>query len=61
MDYNWCVRRGTDGISGTIGQGVAESHNEVQYISTQERKNATYWYTNIPTYPNLYYREEMDI
>ena len=56
-----CAGRGTDRTSKTIGQGVAESHNKVQYISTRERKNAIYQYTNIPTYPNLYYREEMDI
>ena len=55
---NQYAGRGTDRTSETIGQGVAESHNKVQYISTREYKNQ---YTNIPTYPNLYYREEMDI
>ena len=52
---------GINKTNGIIGRGVAKLYNEVQYMSTWERKNATYWYTNIPTYPNLYYREEMDI
>ena len=27
LDQNQCARCGTDGTSGAIGQGVAESHN----------------------------------
>ena len=61
LDQNRYAGRRTNGTSGTIGQGVAESHNKVQYINTRERKNATYQHINIPMYPNLYYGEEIDI
>ena len=55
---NQCAGHRTDRTSKTIGRGVAESHNKVQYISTREHRNR---HTNIPIYPNLYYGEEMDI
>ena len=58
---NQYAGRGTDGTSETMGWGVAELYDKVQYVSTREYRNATYWYTNIPIYPNLYYGEEMDI
>ena len=61
MDQNQYAGHETNKTSKTIGQEVAESHNTVQYISTQEHRNTTYQYTNIPTYPNLYYKEQMDI
>ena len=56
-----CAGRGTDGTSKTIRRGVAESHDKVQYMGTREYRNAIYRYTDVPTYPNLYYRGEMDI
>ena len=34
-----CAGCGTDRSSGTMGRGVAESHDEVQYVSTRERRN----------------------
>ena len=58
---NQCAGRGTDGTSRAMGRGVAESHNKVQYINTRECRNATYRYTNVPTYPNYYYKEELCI
>ena len=61
LGKNQYTERGTDGTSGTMGWGVAELHNEVQYVNTQERRNATYQRTNISIYPNLYYREGIDI
>ena len=39
---NQCAGHGTDGTSGTIGRGVAESHDKVQYASTRECRNAIY-------------------
>ena len=36
------ARGGTNGSSGTIGQGVTESHDKVQYIYTRECRNAIY-------------------
>ena len=34
-----CAGHRTDRISEIIGQGIAESHNRVQYINTQEYRN----------------------
>ena len=38
------ARGGTDGTSGTMGRGVAESHDRTQYMSlgTKERRVPTY-------------------
>ena len=52
---------GTNRTSKIIKWGVAKLHDEVQYINTWEYRNVIYWYINVPTYPNLYYREEIDI
>ena len=42
-----CARGGTDGTSGTIGQGVAESHRRhvtrVRNVGTWERGNVGTW------------------
>ena len=32
LDQNQCAGRRTNGTSGAIGRGVAESHNKTQYI-----------------------------
>ena len=53
------MKVGTLEPAGTQGNtSIAKSHNKVQYVYTRERRTQ---HTNIPTYPNLYYREEIDI
>ena len=62
MDSNQYTKYRTDGTSGAIGRGVAESHDLTQYA--QETRYIETRYTQLAQYTNVlnhYYRKELYI